>query len=145
MKHVETVPASESVCAGCNACEIVCALVHEGETGPSLKRIFVETSTILMEHKIHTCQQCDDKPCYHKCPKKDAAMCFDEEKGIVYINEEFCLGCRQCIKACPFEPKRINYDKGSKKSKKCDLCRTRENGPACIEYCQVLCLKMSET
>jgi len=138
-EHIVQYPPEVSVCVGCNACEIVCALIHEGKTGPMLRRIFLERNTILMEHTVYTCQQCVDHPCYEKCPKKGEAMKIDED-GIVYIDPEFCIGCRLCIKACPFEPKRINFDKASKKAVKCDLCRNRPEGPACVEYCQVRCI-----
>ncbi len=132
-----------SLCAGCNACEIVCALVHEGKTGPSLRRIFLERDTVLMNHRIYACQHCSNHPCYDACPKKEVAMFLDEENGIVFINPQGCIGCKLCVKACPFEPKRINFDKASKKAVKCDLCRTRAKGPACVEYCQVRCIGVS--
>lgn len=138
-------PKEISVCTGCNACEIVCGLVHEGKNGPSMKRITVKRDTINLEdHQVYTCQHCVDAPCYHACPKKDLAMCHDPERNIYYINEEECIGCKKCVKACPFEPKRILFDTASKKAKKCDLCRDREEGPACIEYCQVRCLELAE-
>lgn len=133
-----------SLCVGCSACEIVCGLVHEGKVGPSIRRIFLERDTILLEHHVYTCQHCPDHPCYDACPEKGAAMRVDEEKGIVYIDPEGCTGCGFCIEACPFEPKRINFDKSSNKAVKCDLCRNRENGPACVEYCQVRCIGVSD-
>ncbi len=71
-------------------------------------------------------------------------MRLDEEKGIVFIDPINCTGCRLCIKACPFEPKRINFDKATRKALKCDLCRTREKGPACVEYCQVRCIGVTD-
>lgn len=142
-KYIVQYPPEVSLCVGCNACEIVCGLVHEGMVGPSIRRIFLEQDTILLEHRVYTCQHCPDHPCYDACPEKEVAMFIDAEKGIVYIDPEGCTGCRLCIKACPFEPKRINFDKSSKKAFKCDLCRTRENGPACVEYCQVRCLGVS--
>lgn len=143
-RHVIQHAKEYSVCVGCNACEIVCGLVHEGEIGQMLRRLFLDRDTINLEdHKILTCQQCTDRPCYEACPKKDEAMCVDAATGIVYVNEAACIGCKKCYKACPFEPKRINYDKVTKKAKKCDLCRNREAGPACIEYCQVQCLGLS--
>ena len=144
-RHIVQYPPEVSACVGCNACEIVCALVHEGKTGPMLRRIFLERDTVMLfNHVIYTCQHCVDHPCYDTCTKKDAAMCLDEEKGIVYINPEFCIGCKRCIKACPFEPKRINFNKSEKKAVKCDLCRDRENGPACVEFCQVRCIGLSD-
>lgn len=143
-KYIVQYPPEVSLCVGCNACEIVCGLVHDGKVGPSVRRIFLEQDLILLEHRVYTCQHCLDYPCYHACPKQEVAMRIDEEKGIVYIDPAGCIGCQLCIKACPFEPKRINFDKSSNQVVKCDLCRTRENGPACVEYCQVRCIGLSD-
>lgn len=142
--HIVQCSADESLCAGCSACEIVCGLVHDGSSSPSLRRIFLKRDTCELIHTIYACQQCVDAPCYNACPKKDTAMCIDKERSIVYINAEHCIGCKLCIKACPFEPKRIqmNLDSPRPKAIKCDLCRNRPGGPACVEYCQVLCLSV---
>lgn len=141
--HIVQYPADVSLCAGCASCEVVCALIHDGKSGPSHNRIFLNRDTIGMIHRVDACQQCEDTPCYSACRKKDQAMCVDES-GIIYINQENCIGCKQCIKACPFEPKRINYNKETKKALKCDLCRDRAEGPACIAYCQVRCIGLSD-
>ena len=132
-------PAEVSACVGCNACEIVCGIVHEGKNGPMLRRIFLERDTINLFHTVHSCQHCQDHPCYEKCPKKGEAMKIGED-NIVYVDEAFCIGCKSCMRACPFEPKRINFDTETKKAKKCDLCRGRPEGPACVEFCQVVCI-----
>ena len=96
---------------------------------------------------IPSSQHCADHPCYNACPRRDKAMRIDEN-NIVYIDEEYCIGCRLCIKACAFDPPRINFadskDRANRKAKKCDLCRTRPEGPACMEYCQVQCLGLSD-
>jgi Fe-S-cluster-containing hydrogenase component 2 len=143
-RHIQQVPFEESLCVGCNGCELVCALTHEGAVGPSLKRLFLERGEISLIHVVHTCRQCSDHPCYEACPKKDEAICIDAETGVAYIDSSNCIGCKLCIKACPFTPKRINFDASRKVAVKCDLCRGRENGPACIEYCQAQCLAIAE-
>jgi Fe-S-cluster-containing dehydrogenase component len=86
---------------------------------------------------------CDDHPCYEKCPKKGEAMKIDDD-GIVYVVEEACIGCGLCARNCKYTPTRINLvksaDKTKRKAKKCDLCRTREEGPACVQWCPVRCI-----
>jgi Fe-S-cluster-containing dehydrogenase component len=99
-----------------------------------------------MIHEVLACMQCEDHPCYEQCPKKDEAMRLDEN-GIVYIVDEYCNGCGRCKKYCKFTPSRINLvkskDKEKRKAKKCDLCRTRAEGPACIQWCPVCCIGLS--
>ena len=70
-----------------------------------------------------------------------------DENNIVYVNEEECIGCGLCAKACVMTPARISIvkdpDKKKRKAKKCDLCRTRTEGPACVQYCPSRCLGLS--
>ena len=144
-RHIVQASADFSFCAGCNTCEIVCSLTHDGVVGPCYNRIFVEKDARKMYHTIHTCQHCSDHPCFEACPKKGEAMAIDDE-GIVFIAEEKCIGCGACRRACIFNPPRINIvksaDKSLRKSKKCDMCRTREEGPACVQWCPVRCISV---
>ncbi len=144
--HVVQYPPQYSMCAGCTTCEIVCALSHDGVVGPQHNRIFLERDTTELLHRIRACQQCDDHPCYEKCPRKDSAMCIDEN-NIVYIVEDACIGCGLCLKACRFDPPRINMvqdaDRKKWKAKKCDMCRENPEGPQCIKWCPVCCIGLS--
>jgi Fe-S-cluster-containing hydrogenase component 2 len=148
LNHVIQYSKEYSLCTGCHSCELVCSLVHDGVTGPCHGRIKLQLGNVkTMYHQIMSCQQCEDHPCYDCCPKKDSAMCVDNN-GIVYINEKECIGCGKCVKNCKFTPSRINLikskDKTKRKAKKCDLCRNREEGPACVQYCPARCLGLSE-
>ena len=143
-EHVVQYSKEYSLCAGCNSCEAVCALVHDGVNGPGHNRLFLRRGdTLDMTCVIYTCQHCADHPCYEACPKKGQATCLDRA-GIVYIDEEECIGCGKCVKACRFDPPRINMARAHARkewrAKKCDLCRTRPEGPACVQYCPVRCL-----
>lgn len=139
-KHIIQHPEHDSLCLGCQSCDLVCSLIHDGMTGPTHGRIkLAEPDYKQLRFAVLACQQCADHPCYNACPKKDQAMCIDEN-GIVYINEEFCIGCGLCARHCKFTPSRINMDRKSRKAKKCDLCRGRAEGPACVQYCPVKCL-----
>jgi Fe-S-cluster-containing dehydrogenase component len=68
--------------------------------------------------------------------------------GVVYIDESECIGCGLCRKACVFEPPRINLDavapRETRRARKCDMCRSRPGGPACVQWCPVRCLNASE-
>ena len=145
--HIIQYDQEYSLCMGCETCKLVCTLMHEGVACPSAARIQVQRGALnKLIHRVATCQQCADKPCYEACPKKGEAMCVDEN-GIVYVNEEKCIGCSKCAKACPFDPARIVIVKnaqGKRKAKKCDMCRTRPEGPACVQFCPSVCIGQSK-
>ena len=145
-RHIVQYPADVSLCAGCGTCEAVCGLTHDGVTGPLIKRIFLVRDSTMTEdmHKVYACMQCADHPCYNVCPLQGSAMKIDETAGVVYVSADDCIGCGQCRDACPFEPKRISLTADTApKALKCDLCRERPEGPACVEFCQVRCIGLS--
>ena len=67
-RFVRQYPPEVSMCAGCNSCEAVCSLLHDGVVSPKQRRIFVERDTVMFMHTIHTCKHCGI--CYKKCPKR---------------------------------------------------------------------------
>ena len=147
-RHIEKCPPSYSVCTGCGSCEIICSLVHEGLASPSCNRIFVQQGpTNKLIFHVYTCQQCQEPTCYEACPLKDKAMTIDEN-GTVVINEAVCIGCGKCQNACKYKPSRINLvkskDKNERKAKKCDLCKGRPEGPACVQWCPAKCLELND-
>lgn len=143
--HVVQVSPEISFCAGCRSCEVICALVHDGITGPTRNRLTVRRDIRMMTHEVLTCKHCPDHPCYEACPKKGEAMLVSDT-GIVSIDESLCIGCGLCAKACHFQPARLNFSKllppGERKARKCDMCRERDAGPACVEWCPVRCLEV---
>ena len=145
--HVIQYSPEYSFCAGCDSCEIMCGLTHEGTAGHGNGRIQVNHGTRSLVNQILACQQCDDHPCYDACPRKDSAMCIDPDTGVVYIVEDACIGCGLCAKACKFQPSRIamrkNKDRKKWKAVKCDLCRGNPEGPQCIKWCPVRCIGLS--
>ena len=148
MKHIVKSSDDYSECTGCSSCEMMCALFHDGAVGPELNRIYVDPAPFKYVHyEIYTCEQCDDTPCFDACPKKGSAM-YKDDRGIVCINEDECIGCGVCQRACKLEPSRINLvktkDKALRKAKKCDLCKDRKEGPICIEQCPAQCLAISD-
>jgi len=62
-------------------------------------------------------------------------MCIEGTSGVTYANEDEGTGCGNCIDACPFDPPKIRINAEKNVAFKCDLCRGREGGPICIEYC----------
>ena len=129
---------SREDCSSCGRCLMSCAVAHWGAVAPSLSAIvWYEGSSFYGLNGRYPlfCQQCGHPECYYACPEKEKALCVDSEKGVTFINHAECIGCGRCIKACPFEIKRINFDKKEGVAIKCDLCRERDSGPVCVEVC----------
>ena len=79
------------------------------------------------------CMHCTDASCVKVCPS--GALYYTPIKT-VDVNNSKCIGCKECISACPFNvPK---YNKETEKVSKCNLCysRIQENlPPACVKSC----------
>lgn len=130
---------------------------HGGQDMHTADRYY-EHERVPVERKYYMpiqCMHCDEPPCVKACPVKATWM---EPDGIVVVDYDWCIGCRYCMTACPYEARHFNW--GSPKLsaerinpdthylgnrprprgvvEKCHFCvqRTRENRqPACQEAC----------
>ena len=101
------------------------------------------------------CFHCENPPCVEVCPVEAT---WQEEDGIVVVDYDWCVGCRYCMAACPYDGRRFNWKQphvpeqevnheqhylGNRMRKKgvmekCTFCiqRSREGkNPACVEAC----------
>jgi Fe-S-cluster-containing dehydrogenase component len=61
---------------------------------------------------------------------------FTTEDGAVLVDDEYCIGCRYCIQACPYGARWFHPEKHV--AAKCTFCYHRlVDGlvPACVEVC----------
>ena len=123
------------LCTACGICEVMCSLWNEGTAGPVLARCNIKRAAFTAAHNYSGCRQCDQPHCYSACPLQDIALCIDVVTGVTYINGDECTGCLACLDACPFDPPGVKFDTGKGVAFKCDLCRDRDGGPICVEYC----------
>lgn len=135
-------------CMGCGTCMTTCSLTHHGKASLSLSRIQIEQNSFANwpdDITMSICRQCKDAPCVAACPVD--ANHVDSENGMVRrIDPDRCIGCMQCIAACPYLPKRLQWDPVHRKVQKCDLCvdtpyLKEKGGPgntqACVKVCPV--------
>ena len=115
-------------CTACRVCELVCSYKHEGVFAPSLSRIRVVR---LHEKGLNVpvvCVNCARPACLEVCPT--GAVRIDRNVPVVYIEEEECTGCGECITACSFGAADFNDEKGV--ALICDLC---DGEPVCVSNC----------
>ncbi|HQZ32830.1 MAG TPA: 4Fe-4S binding protein [Ilumatobacteraceae bacterium] len=123
----------QSRCIGCEACVQACAEcgTHRGQSLIHLDRIDRATTT---QTAPMVCMHCEDPTCAHVCP---ADAIKQTEEGIVQSAlKPRCIGCSNCVLACPFGvPKYVaDFDQ----MMKCDMCtdRTSEGlSPMCASVC----------
>lgn len=117
-----------SRCSGCRRCEIACSFFHEGKIWPEASRIRVFMLLPGVEVP-HFCVQCEDYPCVEACPVK--ALSISDETGAVLVNNDSCIGCGNCIKACPGAVPHMHPEKHVILI--CDLCG---GDPKCVKVCR---------
>ena len=123
------------LCRGCEACELVCSLIHEGESNPQLARVQVQKDMATYTFTIILCEQCQlngqTPECISACPSQ--AIGFDE-RGVVVIQQAECMQCGACIEACPHHAIFLNEKTGL--YFKCEMCSDLDR-PMCVEICPV--------
>jgi formate dehydrogenase iron-sulfur subunit len=158
-----------SVCIGCKACEVACkewnqlpgddkgflgeSLDNTGELGGSTWRhvkiidnVPDETMSegngkafLLMSD---VCKHCQHASCMDVCP---TGAIIRTEFDTVFIQEDVCNGCRNCIAACPYDV--IDIDEDKNVAQKCTLCYDRLQGgmePACAKACPTDSIQFGE-
>lgn len=132
-------------CIGCQACEVHCKTNKGLCVGPQLCRnIAVGPKEIggmpRIKFVFMPCFHCTEPVCLAVCPT--GAVIKRKSDGIVYIDQDRCIGCKSCITACPWGACQWNQDTG--KAVKCDYCKDRiDEGkkPACVTKCLTGCLQ----
>jgi len=88
------------------------------------------------------CMHCTDAACVKVCPS--GALHYTD-LGTVAVDNARCIGCKECVTACPFNIPR--YDAATDKIYKCDLCLSRISSdlpPACVKACPTGALQFGD-
>jgi len=148
-----------SICIGCKACEVACKEWNQlpGNT-PKFLDSFDNTGQLDAENWRHVkfidlvpeapivagngsawllmadiCKHCTHASCMEVCPT-DAII--KTEYNTIYIQQDACNGCRDCISACPYGA--IGFNERTGTVGKCTMCYDRlqaDMTPACAKAC----------
>lgn len=167
-----------SKCIGCRRCVYACVSENNQSRNPEIhwidvlemekdKGVDLLHSNLYYDHEQVPgdghfympvqCQQCKNPPCVKVCPVEAT---WTEPDGIVVVDYNWCLGCRNCMSACPYGARSFNWSSpnipgeeintkteylGNRPRakgvvEKCTFCiqRVRQGlYPACVEVCPV--------
>lgn len=144
----------DAKCTACRGCQLACKQWNEKKAkqtvnyGSYQNPPTLQPNTYMIIHfqdvkdskgivkwlfRKEACMHCSDAACVTACP---TGALYHTEFGTVGLNHDRCIGCKNCVAACPFEvPK---YDASKDRIYKCDLCETRLQAnrlPACVLSC----------
>ena len=91
-----------SKCMRCHGCIAACRVEHFLPLGMLWCRLIAweESAEEMTTYPIR-CNHCQEPPCVYVCPT--GASQKREEDGIVWIDQNLCVGCRYCTIACPYQ------------------------------------------
>jgi Fe-S-cluster-containing dehydrogenase component len=126
-------------CIECRACETACKQWNQVEIGVGVRYRQVRVSESGTFPKVRmlaisaACNHCEQAYCMKACPPKAISRRAD---GIVLIDQDRCLSCRQCEAFCAHKAPQFNTR--NRKMEKCTGCYDRIDAglaPACATVC----------
>lgn len=143
-------------CAGCRTCSVACADLNNTPVGLNLRRVIefeggswkksaegTWRQDVFAYYVSIGCNECADPACVQVCPTK--AHFKRAEDGLVVIDQEKCIGCGMCARACPYGVPQLDAKRG--KMLKCDGCVARTSRgmmPVCVESCPERALEFGD-
>ena len=151
-----------SKCTGCRSCQLACKQCNQQpakqtknygtyQNPPDLQsntwtlirfQEIADKDSVKWLFRKDGCMHCTDAACVKACP---SGALYHSDMGTVGINHERCIGCKECVTACPFDIPR--YDRATDKVYKCDLCLTRIQAalePSCVKACPTGALRFGD-
>ena len=123
-------------CIGCKGCEVACKM--ENDIGLGVNRNIVyqvgpvgRYPDLEMYFLPVMCQQCENPACVSVCPT--GACTKNPQNDAIELNQEQCISCGRCQKACPYGA--IEKNRELRVMEKCNLCMSADEAPACVRNC----------
>ena len=120
-------------CIGCRACEQACSECPGHGGIPMIHLDFLDRAESVQTAPT-VCMHCDDPACASVCPAD--AIKVDAEGVVLSAMAERCIGCGNCVLACPFGVPKLDPHRDL--MMKCDLCYDRTSvgqRPMCATVC----------
>lgn len=140
----------DDACVRCGHCSWACADAHADGVSRLVRRgekVTVRDPSDGSRRALvvpGSCQHCKHPACMIECPTGAIGR---DPAGQVFVREELCIGCGQCVRACPWgtvqmaprsaEARRRLPLASATVAVKCDACRDLPGGPACVRACPV--------
>ena len=95
-------------CVGCQTCTAACKSANATPPGVQWRRVLdIESGEFPDVRRTFlpvACMHCANPPCMHVCPTTATRQ---REDGLVTIDYDICIGCSNCIMACPYDARSI--------------------------------------
>lgn len=141
-------------CVGCRTCMAACKMEHNVPAKVFRMKVFNQEGRITND-RVTTkngkyqlswtpvpCMQCREPACVEECP---ANAITKRDDGVVYIDQDKCIGCETCLSACPYGVPEMMEQYGV--ADKCDMCRHRIDtgkNPICVDVCPSRAISFGE-
>ncbi len=129
---------NQNNCIGCRTCQVACKDKNDLDVGVIFRGVTsMEIGSFPSPQTYHysaSCNHCESPACVAVCPNE--AFYIDEEDGTVQHDDDKCIGCQYCVKACPYGVPQ--YLEDLQVTHKCDACialRAEGEQPACVASC----------
>ncbi|MBM5812125.1 MAG: 4Fe-4S dicluster domain-containing protein [Gammaproteobacteria bacterium] len=98
-------------CVGCQTCTAACKGANATPPGVQWRRVLdIETGEFPDVQRTFVpvaCMHCADPPCEDVCPTTATKIRAD---GVVTIDYDLCIGCANCVMACPYDARSIVHE-----------------------------------
>ncbi|MCK6408051.1 4Fe-4S dicluster domain-containing protein [Thauera sp.] len=98
-------------CVGCQTCTAACKNANATPPGVQWRRVLdLETGEfpdVRRSFLPMACMHCAEPPCADVCPTQATQKRGD---GLVSIDYDVCIGCANCVMACPYEARSIVHE-----------------------------------
>ncbi|HWR08024.1 DMSO/selenate family reductase complex B subunit [Sporomusa sp.] len=136
-----------TACTGCKTCQIACKDKNNLAVGVLFRKVHSFEGGKYPAPWVYplsiSCNHCAKPECVAVCPT--SALTKRPQDGIVTQSREKCIGCRACVRSCPYQAPQYIEKEG--KAGKCDLCADlidQGQNPACVDACLMRTLQYGD-